>query len=227
MVVSNVHLNMSEGSMSVQEETRERVLSSACRLFAEQGFRDTTVAEICDQADANIAAVNYYFGSKESLYREVWARASDLNRAAYPDDPAGEADPTQWLRTHVRGRVSSIFDAGPGGWFPRLLQREMANPTPLMQELKQEFLAPRIQHLDHMVELLLGPDATLQQVRCCALNIVSLYAFLNIGKMARQRLLEDGPATPEKLEAIICQTQAFALAAVDGVRRSIAAGDLS
>ena len=40
---------------------RERLLEAAGEIFAEHGFRNTTVREICKRADINLAAVNYYF----------------------------------------------------------------------------------------------------------------------------------------------------------------------
>src|SRR5687768_17807385 len=52
-------------------ETRERLLSTAERLFAERGFSKVTVREICRIARANVAAVNYHFSGKKGLYDEV------------------------------------------------------------------------------------------------------------------------------------------------------------
>jgi len=46
-----------------EPSTRQRLLDVASQLFARNGFRSTTVAEICTQAQANIASVNYHFGS--------------------------------------------------------------------------------------------------------------------------------------------------------------------
>ena len=47
---------------------RERLLQAAFEVFAEQGFKTTTVRDICCRADVNVASVNYYFGSKQELY---------------------------------------------------------------------------------------------------------------------------------------------------------------
>src|SRR4030065_2496708 len=46
----------------------ESILEVAGEIFAEQGFRKTTVREICKRGKVNLAAINYYFGDKEHLY---------------------------------------------------------------------------------------------------------------------------------------------------------------
>ena len=62
-------------------ETRERVLKAAAQLFADRGFKKVTVRDICKMARANVAAVNYHFGDKGGLYREVLQLAADTMRA--------------------------------------------------------------------------------------------------------------------------------------------------
>jgi AcrR family transcriptional regulator len=51
-----------------------RLLDVAESLFAEKGFDGTSIRELAAAADCNVASVNYYFTSKENLYREVWRR---------------------------------------------------------------------------------------------------------------------------------------------------------
>jgi len=55
--------------------TRENILFVAEKLFAEREYEAVTSKEICEQANVNIAAVNYYFGGKMTLYQEVLANA--------------------------------------------------------------------------------------------------------------------------------------------------------
>jgi len=63
-------------------DTDARLLQAACNVFAEKGFRQATIAEIRRKARANIAAVNYHFGSKQALYKEAWRHAHRAALAA-------------------------------------------------------------------------------------------------------------------------------------------------
>lgn len=53
------------------EETRLRLLDAALELFARDGFEGTSTRALADKAGANLPAIQYYFGSKEGLYRAV------------------------------------------------------------------------------------------------------------------------------------------------------------
>jgi AcrR family transcriptional regulator len=55
--------------------TYERLLNAAERLFAERGYEGTSMRALADAAEANVAAVNYHFRSKEGLLQAVVARA--------------------------------------------------------------------------------------------------------------------------------------------------------
>jgi AcrR family transcriptional regulator len=61
-------------------ETKERILDSAEQSFAKQGFEATSLRSITAAAQVNLAAVNYHFGSKESLLAAIIERrATPLN----------------------------------------------------------------------------------------------------------------------------------------------------
>src|SRR5258708_19580694 len=84
-------------------ETRERVLRSAAQLFADRGFKKVTIREICRTARANVAAVNYHFGDKFGLYREVMRSAIDRLRATSeaPRQAGPGQSPEEQLRPHI------------------------------------------------------------------------------------------------------------------------------
>lgn len=59
-------------------ETRERILNTAQRLFAEKGFSKVSLRELTAAAETNLAAVNYYFGSKDQLLAALIRRAAKI-----------------------------------------------------------------------------------------------------------------------------------------------------
>lgn len=65
-------------------ETRTRLLETAALVFAEHGFATATIRMIAVLARVNVAAVNYHFGSKDGLYREVLRHVRSLAYERYP-----------------------------------------------------------------------------------------------------------------------------------------------
>src|SRR5579871_2525553 len=87
-----------------QDATREKIIEAAGAVFAEVGFNNATVREICSRAGANIAAVNYYFRDKLGLYTEV-LKSSMLARqeAGLNSNAARSSDPKEALRGLICG----------------------------------------------------------------------------------------------------------------------------
>lgn len=57
-----------------QCDTKTRILDGAEQLFAREGFHNTSLRALTNLAEANLASVNYHFGSKESLLQAVIER---------------------------------------------------------------------------------------------------------------------------------------------------------
>ncbi len=51
--------------------SRERILEAAVHLFARQGYGNTGMRELAAAADVNLAMINYFFGSKKGLLKEI------------------------------------------------------------------------------------------------------------------------------------------------------------
>ncbi len=54
-----------------KDETKDRIMLAAESLFAERGFMSVSLRDITTEASANVAAVNYYFGTKDALIDEL------------------------------------------------------------------------------------------------------------------------------------------------------------
>ena len=64
-------------------DTRDRIFVSARKTFAKKG-RSATIREICNEAGANVAAVNYHFGNKDKLLASVLEAFLLEVRSIYP-----------------------------------------------------------------------------------------------------------------------------------------------
>src|ERR1700728_1069403 len=95
-------------------DTRTRILDAAEHLFAERGFRGTSVRAITDLAGANLAAVGYHFGSKAELLAAVIRRVIEPIIAAQHaglDRLLGRGHGPRSLPSGLRARAARPFPA--------------------------------------------------------------------------------------------------------------------
>lgn len=163
--------------MKVQREdavrTRKSLLAAASEVFADKGYHDATIAEICERAKANGAAVNYHFGDKETLYVEAWRHSFSQSLKAHPPDGgvSEDARPEERLRGQVEALLRRIADENNKEFL--IVHRELANPTGLLEEVMRKDLRPLRDKMETLVREILGPRASDMQVRFCAIGIVS------------------------------------------------------
>ncbi|HPO13921.1 MAG TPA: CerR family C-terminal domain-containing protein [Candidatus Hydrogenedentes bacterium] len=157
------------------EDTKERVLEEACKVFAEKGYRDATHAEICRRAGTNVAAINYYFASKESLYRAVFAHLTQKVERLYPLDGGFPVDAPPETRLHafIHAHLSRMFDPVLLGDLHRIRMAEMFDPTGLLEDLLASQLSHDREIVQKILRALLGPEASQRDVDWCEMSIVA------------------------------------------------------
>jgi TetR/AcrR family transcriptional regulator, regulator of cefoperazone and chloramphenicol sensitivity len=214
---------------SEQIETRQRLLDTAGEIFAEQGFRNATVREICQRAGANVAAVNYHFGGKEGLYLEVLRFAHGCAFAKYPPGMglAAGASPRQRLHAFVRSFLLRVLDKGQPGWFGRVMIREIADPTGALDTIVRDGIRPHFATLKAVVTDLLGPKLSEDQdrVRYAAWSVVGQCLFYFVGQPVILRLHPAQAYEPEDIDAIARHITDFSLAALKHYPRGNGDGD--
>ena len=107
------------GSTQKAEQTRQRILDSALRLFATKGYEKTTLRDIAAEAGSSLGLTYRYFAHKEELVLSLYRRlAQDLETQVGELTPAPLADRfqrtmlTQFkLMAPYRDTLSAIFDA--------------------------------------------------------------------------------------------------------------------
>jgi AcrR family transcriptional regulator len=200
-------------------ETRERVLDAAGELFAERGFRDTTIREIKDRAGANIAAVNYYFRDKESLHEEVIRRAFQYSREHVLEPTfAREGPPEDRLRFFIHRLLEAMVGAGRPAWHTQLVMRELCDPTPAFRRVTREFGRPNFSRLEEVVAAVAGPGTDADQIRFVVLSIFGQCTYYRSAKPVILELARLEEYTPEFIASTAERIAEFTLAALSGMR---------
>ncbi|MFH1984461.1 MAG: CerR family C-terminal domain-containing protein [Pseudomonadota bacterium] len=193
--------------------TRTRLLAAACDVFGEKGFRDATVAQICRRADTNVAAVSYYFGSKDALYTEAWQQA--FEKDIVPDLPESpDSAPEDRLRRKIHALVHKFCSPGAKGVFMKMYLMELANPTGLIDESWRRAIEPRRQYLLAMVREIAGPDVSDEAVRFCELSIVNQCRALLMLRTSDLEYLMEQTVSPELIQALADHILRFSLAGI-------------
>jgi len=203
------------------KETRDRLLAAAERLFADRGFRKVTVREICRVARANVAAVNYHFGDKLGLYREVLQAAIDVMRStSEAARAAGDGAPAdEKLRSYIVIFVHRLLAAGNHGWLHRLINREMNDPTPALDALVEQGVRPRIEYLSAVVAEIIGCEPGDPRVLRCVASIQA-QSIAYLPNPITDRLGLAFKPTAAHIEAIAQHVADFSLAGVHAVGRA-------
>jgi AcrR family transcriptional regulator len=125
---------------SASEQTRQRLLDAAREVFSQHSFQGATVREICRLADANVAAVNYHFGSKDGLLAEAlnFTQLATLQKANVKLAECPEIR----LRLFLRDFMLMLLDEKNPSSQCRIMARELADPTPALDKIVREAIAP-------------------------------------------------------------------------------------
>jgi len=200
--------------------TPERILHAAYELFAARGFDGATTQEICSLAQANIAAVNYHYGSKENLYRAVWEYGDAQARERWEQSIPSDSSPEQRLRQFIELRVLAVVREDENGWYARLIHREMANPSPLAEELHERFLHPKRRWFQALVREIVGENVSERETRLAGFCIHSPLIHLNEMRTRPhpQPLPPDGGPLADPA-ALVETIYTFALAGLRELRR--------
>ncbi|MCK4913070.1 MAG: CerR family C-terminal domain-containing protein [Planctomycetes bacterium] len=211
--------------MAIRKDGVDRynvLLKAALEVFAEKGYRNTTVAEICNRAKSNVAAVNYHFGSKDKLYLAVWKMAFEEALKVYPlngglpDDSSAE----QRLRAVVYSLVHRFLDDGRLGRAGQILLREMAESTEAVQQILSDIISPLQRKVGQIIKELLGENASQQQVAFCQLSLINQCIALGFrrSKGKLPPVLGEGKLTAETIDELVEHITLFSLAGIAAVR---------
>ncbi len=148
-------------------DTRQRLVDAAATLFADRGFENVTVREICKESRANVAAVNYHFGDKAGLYRAVVMHAIRVMQEGNAQSQRAGAgqSPEDQIRSFVRVFVGRLTADSPSAWIYRLMAREMQHPTEALELVMTQVVQPRMEYLSNIAGAIMNLPAADPRVR--------------------------------------------------------------
>lgn len=143
-----------------RSRTRQRLLDAAREVFSEFGYNGASVRQIVSRAGTNVAAVNYHFGGKDALYKEVLASVTatisdDMSTAL--EHPDVDQDPLAVIHGFARRRIRSGLKRRqfvP----PRLIGWELISPKLGIRSMLEGHIAEADAQLIALLSPLFGPE---------------------------------------------------------------------
>jgi len=207
--------------MKTDFDTRRRLLDTAAQLFSQRGFKNVTVRDLCDEANANVAAVNYHFGSKDGLYLAVVELAVDAMRALDREArQAGDGLPLdERLRAYVRVFLQRRAAMGSDSWIHHLIRREFSDPTDALDVLIAKGMRPRFEYLAGLVGGLMNRRPEDRRVMNCITSLQSQFLMF-VPSPSLDRVYEKVGVTPPSLDEICEHIVEFSLAGILSMARA-------
>src|ERR1700726_3756563 len=203
------------------DQTRTAILGAAERLYADRGFGDVTLRDIVAEANVNLAAVNYHFGSKDELIAELFVtRSLALNRErlrelkAAEDVGGGTADISDVLRALVGPTLRGCL--GPDNQrsvAARFMIRVSIESVPAIRRIRNR----EIDHLRKFVAAMRRSLPGHGEVELYwGLHFALAMAQQTVRDSERLTKLSDGKCDVDDVEDIIARVVAVALMGLMG-----------
>lgn len=205
---------------STKANTKEMLLRGAVSVFAEKGYREATCSDISQHAKANIAAINYHFGSKENLFRLSLRKAFEVANEKYPYNANvnDTSPPQKQLLAFITAVIRRNFDDGPAGDLNRIMAHQVSRASSQHTIAFEEISNLQGKHLIRIIRELTG-DLSDHEVHQIKTNIIALCIFPRIAPGMRM-ILFPAPPTESELDVFIQRQYRFALAGLEALKLS-------
>jgi hypothetical protein len=207
-------------------DARQRLLAAGLKLFAEQGFEQTSVRALAREAGVNLAAVSYYFGDKTGLYRALFTEACPVG----PHDPTAfaQADAPTRLNDALHHFYADFLEPLKLGDEIRLVMklhfREMAEPTGAWAHVLDTEIRPQHEAMLRVLTRALGLRRSDLDVHRLAIAIAGLAVHVFVFHEGVKTLSPALLATPRAIDTMVERLAGYALSMVEGERLRRARG---
>lgn len=194
--------------------TKQKLLDSAAVLFSEKGYANTSVAEICELANANIASVNYHFRSKDALYRTVLQFTFEQAQTLYPLQLETEKSIEEKLYQVTLSLLKRILSKKTKGNFYKLVAKEMAEPTEASGSIINEIVSTQRAKIHQLIKEIYAKPADEELLFRMTHSILSQCLFLGLHEKGRAHHLKRPPLEFKDAESLARHVTDFSLAGI-------------
>lgn len=200
-------------------ETKKKILNAAAKLFSENGFKQTSNVDISKASGVNSALISYYFGDKETIYKEAWQHSLRESLTKYPAD--GGVPASASVRERLFGIIAATvrrysdptcFDGG-------ILNQEIASPTGLLDDVHENTIFRLRENLMEIVSEFLGENIPVEDLRMSVYSIVAMC----ISPQKKIQRIEKTEPFPYDVERRIRHVFRFSVGGLNAVKRAGAA----
>lgn len=199
--------------------TKANLLECAIRLMAQKGFAQVTSKEICQLAKADPAAINYHFGGRQGLYKEL------LLHFHHNLIDEGWLKKLASMPLETEAKLELLIDRMAGQlwsddcWHIQAWCREMLAPSLPVEDILREILREKGHLLVQLLSDYTGIDVEDRRIYACMLSLAAPFFAVSLGK---KNLVDYQSLLPGQLsdEELLAQLKAFALGGLRSLRKN-------
>jgi AcrR family transcriptional regulator len=199
-------------------ETYRRLIIAASEIFARHGYAGARVRQIADTARVNLAAVNYYFGGKEGLYRATLQFLAGQVQVAPPGNGRARS-PEERLRRRIHALLERFIGerASPLG---RILAHEAMDPTENIESLLEDTMRPELERLRALLKEIAGAGVSEQRLTHASVGIFGQCVLYLYARPAIERISPSLGNRGATCAALATQITEFSLGGLERLRRA-------
>lgn len=182
------------------DQSRQRILEAALIEFGAAGFKSATTRRIAKRANTTLPPLNYYFGSKEGLYRacaeEIVARYGQATQDAVArarqtiEASSAPEEARETLKNLMTASVALILGSDAYILGNGIIARELAEPGPAFEIFYDRLWLPGIERNSRLISLIKSEPLVSTETRMQAILLVSSLPSLNTRRIVAQRAME-------------------------------------
>lgn len=199
--------------------TKERLFYAAIAVFAQKGFKEATVREICQVAQVgNINSINYYFGDKKNLYTAILDAMFASHQSHLARYPAA-ATPMEHLKTYIVSYCAMLYGGGDVARdMIKIFTLEMARPSKALDKIIEKHTKPEVMTIMAAVRELLGADVPEDMVRDTCVSIGSQIIYYSYAWPVFSKVFPEHPGMVAYHERLAEHILRFSLGGIQAIK---------